>query len=191
MQQPIDFIIPLSESFSLELAQELQQTEKLLEIPYIQQTKKNWCWATCATMLSKFATQKELTICEAASKLIPEGRCCSATGECDRTCTVDEVKKLHKLLGMDSTHRGNSITFDEIHNQITLINSPIEVAFRWTGGGGHVAIVHGSDMLARTVHVNDPWPDRGSCVVNFDQLESAYGLGNWFDTWTDIKKADS
>jgi hypothetical protein len=97
------------------------------------------------------------------------------------------VHELHVQLGIQSTHRGSAIGLDDLYQQIVVEGVPVQVAFFWYGGGGHVALVHGIDKQAQTVNINDPWPDRGQIVVPFSQLLGAYGSGDWGDCWTDIK----
>jgi hypothetical protein len=167
-----------------------------LEVPYIFQTAQNWCWATCAAMLSRFILGNNLTICQAASTLIPNGNCCNGAppegtfnptwdnATCNRTCYYLEVAQLHRLLGMQSTRATGVISFDQIFQQIAVLQRPVEVAFVW--GKGHVALVVGVDKRSKWVTINDPWRDFGHRSVPFSDLQSAYGLGSWDDTWSDI-----
>lgn len=175
---------------------------RILNVQYISQTVSNWCWATCATMLSRFVLGSSLKICAAASKLIPSGGCCSGApdegtfdrswdkGSCNRTCTVDEVQQLHGILGMSSVHIIGSVSFADLQHEIAASGRPVEVAYSWTGGGGHVAIVQGIDASTRTIYVHDPWPDYGQTVVPYENLLTAYGKGTWFHTWIGITNAN-
>ena len=202
-QRPIEFMIPAELGSSVEPQFDGPPDKRILGVPYVGQTAGNWCWATCATMLSRFTLKSNLSICQAASTLIPAGNCCAgapAEGSfnndwdkptCNRTCTVSEVQQLHGMLGMQSTHAGGAITFDQLHDQIAGSGHPVEVAFSWFGGGGHVVVAQGVDKQTQSVNINDPWPDTGPVVVPFSKLLSAYGLGSWFDAWTGIKAVGS
>lgn len=196
-QTPIVFYVPDEVSLGLGAA----SIRRVLTVPYLSQPVSNWCWATCATMLSHFVTNRTLKICEAASTLIPKDGCCAGApeegtfdrswnrGSCNRTCSVSEVRLLHGRLGMASTHIAGSVSFEELRAEIVDAGRSVEVAYRWTHGGGHVALVCGIDGATRNVNINDPWPDYGQMVVPYDTLVSAYGLGTWFHTWTGISTA--
>lgn len=168
---------------------------------YLSQTVSNWCWATCATMLSRFlVTGSSIRICEAASRLIPQDACCVGAppegtfnttwqkGNCNRTCTVEEVVTLHGMLGLHSRHVDGMISFEDLVNEIAVEGRPVEVAYLWSGfgAGGHVALVQGIDPATRTVNIHDPWPDNNVIVGPFNDLVTAYGKGTWFHTWIDI-----
>ena len=200
-QAPIDFVTPadsvLASAGAVGIGHGPMARE--LPVPYLSQTVTNWCWATCATMLSRYCKSSSLKICEAASLLIGNTCCKGAPqegtfdptwtyGSCNRTCSVAEVVELHGKIGLSSTHQGSAVSFDTLKNEI-IANRAIEVAYSWTGGGGHVAIAYGFNSTTSSVNVNDPWPDTGQIVVPFDQLASAYGKGSWFDTWTGISTA--
>jgi len=200
-QSLVEFSLP-----EIELGGEATPTEQALEIPYVQQLASEWCWATCATMVTRFVFQNSVKICEVVSTLIRDQSCCTgvpAEGDpetdtsatffrthtpCNRTAKVAEIVQLYDRLGIQSTHRGGKIDFDALCDQIITAGSPIEVAFKWDGGGGHVALVRGVIKESGIVRVNDPWPDTGEVLVPFSQLESAYGRGAWFDSWSGIKK---
>ncbi len=194
-QSPIPFVVPASVTVGL------GAPPTLLSVPYLSQTVTNWCWATCVTMLVRF-WGGTITICQAASKLIPNDGCCTEApeegsfdrfwkkGTCNRTCTVDEVGELHRRLGLVSNRSAGQISFDALAEEVAANGRPIEVAYAWTGGGGHVAIVRGIDADTQTVYICDPWPDYGQTVAQFNELRTAYGKGTWFETWTGIGKAE-
>jgi hypothetical protein len=200
-QSPVEFSLP-----SVTLGGQ-GLSEQTLDVPYLRQTASQWCWATAATMVLRFILQNDKKICQVASTLITDHNCCDgapaeqdgATTDvgstflrsntpCNRTATVAEVSQLYSKLGIQSVHRGQKINFETLSDQISSKKSPIEVAFAWLGGGGHVAVVRGVIKQSQFVRINDPWPDTGEALIPFSQLESAYGKGNWFDCWTDLRK---
>jgi hypothetical protein len=197
-QTPIDFFLPevaLGDALSPETS---------LDVPYLKQTASNWCWATSAAMVSRFIFGQAIKICEVASTLIDGQECCNSAPDegsvqtnadpdfvhkatpCNRTISVTEVAKLYSLLRMQCNHRASKISFADIADQIVR-GHPVEVAFIWIGGGGHVAVVRAVMPSAQMVRINDPWPDTGEVIVPFSELETAYGKGKWFDCWTDIQ----
>lgn len=207
-QLPVEFSLPEVSlgGGEVSLGDEAEAVEQALDIAYLQQPASEWCWATCATMATRFIFQNTATICQVVSTLINGQNCCngvppegdpdsnaSATffrtpTPCNRAAKVTEIIQLYDKLGIQSTHRGGKIDFDSLCDQITTTGSPVEVAFSWLGGGGHVALVRGVTKDTQIVRVNDPWPDTGEVLVPFSQLQSAYGRGTWFDSWTNIAK---
>lgn len=197
MQRPITFNVPASDSQAF-VGIGAADTRRILNVPYLNQPVTNWCWATCATMLSRFLKSTDLKICEAVSKLIPTDSCCVGApqegsfdqrwtkGSCNRTCSVSEVGLLHTQLGLSSTHTRGNVSFEELRNEIVIAGRPVEVAYAWTGGGGHVALVQGVDADTQNLNIHDPWPDNGQMVIPYSSLVTAYGKGSWFHTWTNI-----
>jgi hypothetical protein len=196
-QSPVEFALPSVTLGAVAI-------EQKLDVPYVKQTASEWCWATSATMVSRFLFHGAIKICQVVSTLIEDQDCCNGapaengatTGKgptfwsatpCNRTASVAEVGQLYTLLGIQFTHRGTKIDFETLC-EVVGAGSPVEVAFAWTGTGGHVAVVRGVSKESQTVRINDPWPDKGEMLVHFSQLETAYGLGEWFDCWTDLRK---
>jgi hypothetical protein len=79
------------------------------------------------------------------------------------------------------------LAFETVHDEIQH-SRPVEVAYALTGGIGHVALVvqSGHFQGRPVVRVNDP--RFGTGRVDFQELRKAYGLGNWFASWTGIRK---
>lgn len=200
MQTPIEFELP-----EVDLGGG-SPTDRILDVPYLQQPASNWCWATCAVMVARFLQNSSLRICQLVSMHFENEQCCdgapmenSATANsgsdffrantpCNKTIKAAHVSPVYSKLGIRSNHRGQKIDFATLAEQISVLGSPVEVAFSWLGGGGHVAIVRGVIIQSRMVRVSDPWPDTGEVIIPFSELETAYGRGQWFDCWTDLVK---
>ncbi|MFG1345508.1 papain-like cysteine protease family protein [Xanthobacter autotrophicus DSM 431] len=199
-QKPIEFELPSVNLGSGESA------DRILDVPYAQQPASNWCWATCTVMVAHFLLNSSIKICQLVSTHFSAQQCCdgaptenSATANsgsaffwaqtpCNKTIKVSQVSPLYAALGIQSQHRGRKIDFATLADQIATLGCPVEVAFSWLGGGGHVALVRGVSMKSQMVRVSDPWPDTGDVIVPFSQLETAYDRGQWFDCWTDLRK---
>ena len=180
--------------------------DRILGVPYLQQPASNWCWATCTVMVSRFLLNISTGICQLVSNHFEGQQCCegaptenSATANsgseffwaatpCNKTIKAAHVSPLYSKLGIQSNHRGQKIDFATLADQIANLGSPVEVAFAWFGGSGHVVVVRGVSMQSRMVRVSDPWPDTGEAIIPFSELETAYGRGEWFDCWTDFRK---
>jgi hypothetical protein len=200
-QTPINFALPDVELGGGPLA------DSILDMPYLQQPASLWCWATCAVMVSRLLLDSSTKICQIVSTHFSSQQCCDgaptensaaansgseffwAATPCNKTIKAAQVSPLYSELGIQSKHRGQGIDFATLADQISN-GSPVEVAFAWLGGGGHVAVVMGVSVQSQMVRVNDPWPDTGEVLIPFSQLETAYGRGKWFDCWTDLRKQE-
>ena len=81
-QTLIEFALPM-----VTLGGDEQLAEQTLDVPYLRQTASEWCWATSATMVSRFLFQSAIKICQVASTLIADQDCCAAAPAEDGTGT--------------------------------------------------------------------------------------------------------
>jgi hypothetical protein len=199
-QKPIEFLLP-----QVELG---GPADRILDVPYLQQPASNWCWATCTVMVSRFLLNDSIGICQLVSTHFSAQQCCNdapteneptansgseffwARTPCNKTIKAAHVSQIYSRLGIESNHRGQKIAFAALADQINNLGSPVEVAFSWLGGGGHVVVVNGVNMESQMVRISDPWPDTGEVIVPFSELETAYGRGEWFDCWTNLRKQE-
>ncbi len=200
VQTPIEFALPDVNLGGPE--------ERILDVPYLQQPASNWCWATCAVMVSRFLLNTSTRICQLVSTQFSDQPCCSgaptengatansgseffwAGTPCNKTIKAAHVSPLYSRFGIESNHRGQKIDFATLADQVNNLGSPVEAAFSWLGGGGHVVVIRGISMQSQMVRISDPWPDTGEVLVPFSQLETAYGRGQWFDCWTNLRKQE-
>ena len=163
---------------------------RTLNMPQICQEQTNWCWAACTEMVLHYYNNPDARQCEFANWLFDQTQCCEdpANPACNRTCSGNEVQDVYTNWNILSTLIEGDVPFDVLQAEIDA-GRPVEVAFEWTGGGGHVAIVSGwdTDSPDPFVHVNDPAADRLS-RVRYKELLAAYGRGRWILTWTGIQR---
>jgi hypothetical protein len=100
---------------------------------------------------------------------------------------VNDVSRVYSQWGIRSALTGSSVSFSTLDWEVSS-SRPVEVAYLWAGGGGHVALVIQTGVVnnQQAVRVNDP--AYGSGGVLYSDLLTAYGLGTWFATWTDIRR---
>ena len=162
---------------------------RTLNVPQIAQEQRYWCWAACTDMVLHYYDNPDARQCEFANWLFQQTQCCEdpTSPACDRGCYANQVAAVYGNWNILSAHIEGTVPFADLQAEIDA-GRPVEVAFYWTGGGGHVVIVRGWDTneTGPFVRVNDP--HYGSVGVYYDDLLTAYGLGQWVHTWTGIQR---
>jgi len=162
---------------------------KSLSVPQINQEQTQWCWAACADMVLHYYGNSGVRQCDFANWLFGQTGCCASPSSpvCNQPCAVNDVQRVYTQWGILSAPSSGTVPFSTLEFEING-DRPVEVAYAWTGGGGHVAVVSGWDRNATGpfVRINDP--AYGSGGVYYSDLLTAYGLGTWFYTWTGIRR---
>lgn len=162
---------------------------KSLNVPQIAQEQTQWCWAACADMVLHYYGNTGIRQCELANWLFGLPGCCSnpSSSLCNRPCQVADVSRVFMNYGVRSSGGNGTVSFSTLQFELNG-DRPVEVAYSWNGGGGHVAIVRGWDQNSTGpfLRVNDP--AYGSGGVYYSDLLTAYGLGTWFYTWIGIRR---
>jgi len=175
-----------------------------LPVRRIRQIRSNWCWAACVDMVLEFFGQPEVRQCVVVGKKLTQP-CCSDpfADKFDVACEEQEIRSVWKKLGVTSQahlgengHRG-FLKEEELLAELKA-GRPVQVGFKWEGGGGHVVIIRGWRRTSNGGFflVNDPWnwtadevPDliKGQGRVRYDELRQAYGMGKWRWTWSRLE----
>ena len=152
------------------------------------------CWLTCFSdskprgrwvLLEMPYGNTGVRQCDMANWLFGQAGCCTSPGSsrCNRPCQVSDVSRVYSNWGIRSRHQNFQVPYPTLRSEIDS-NMPVEVAYQWNGGGGHVAVVMGWQS-GNFLKVNDPWYGRRG--VRYSSLQSAYGQGSWFATWIGIQ----
>jgi hypothetical protein len=153
------------------------------------QEQRNWCWAASAQMILHYYGSMSLRQCDLANWAFGVGGCCNAPSSslCDQPISDAKISQLFSAYGLQSSYTAGTVPSGVLQFEIDL-NRPVQVAYSWTGGGGHVAVVIGWDTNATGtfLRVNDP--AQGSGGFYYSDLLTAYGLGVWDATWTNIRR---
>ena len=164
-----------------------------LNVPMIKQTESNWCWAACADMVTHYYGNTGLAQCDFANFLFSLNACCAAPSSalCNSGCQLNDVSKVFSRYGISSSLTQSNVSFSTLDFEISN-SRPVEVAYYWLDSqgkivGGHVALVIQTGVAngQQAVRVNDP--AYGSGGVLFSDLITAYGMGTWVATWTNIR----
>ncbi len=171
---------------------------------HFAQERSRWCWAACAQMVADYYGSI-VTQCALAHNLFDEEDCCesgsSFNSDCDQACSSAHVARrmYPTVLNLGGDRRFASISFSEIDTEIAGNRRPVLVGLQWTEpgmGGGHLVAISGFSL-------DDEFPDDGWLTVHdplegddpqievrYSYLESAYGLGEWRDSWVNIGRIE-
>ena len=140
-QSPVQFFLP-----SVPLGDELfgGPTEQTLPVPYLRQTASEWCWATSATMVSRFLLQNGIKICQVVSTLIVDQDCCNGAPSedeapadggptfiqsatpCNRTISAAQVDQLYSLLASSLYIVGRKLISKRFAIKFPLFGAPLK-----------------------------------------------------------------
>eukprot|EP01133_Synstelium_polycarpum_P011098 gene11098-12931_t len=183
----------ISNKLKIKTGQPLRATTSL-NIPLLKQEQTNWCWAACATMISRYYGHSAVTQCSCANLRLGQSSCCQipSSALCNVGASDPEVTRLFRLLNLKSAYQASTLSFGLLVVE-TGSGRPVEVGYTWRNqgtqqGGGHVAVVIGTATInnKQVVEVNDP--AYGKVSVLYADLLTAYNLGNWDATWTGIQE---
>lgn len=155
-----------------------------LTMAYMQQQQNNWCWAACCEMVFHHAgVNTTVSQCDMATAQFG-GACCSAptSAACDQGNWPENT---YGHYAFHYTKRQNSISLADVQAEINA-NRPVEIYYAWNGGGAHVALIVGY-YANGDVEVYDPWGSYGPGRRAFSYVQSAYNLGAWTLSYTDLR----
>jgi hypothetical protein len=133
---------------------------KSLNIPLEPQHTPMWCWAASGQMVMRYVAGAEVPQCDQANVHFARTDCCQSP------TPQDCVKGGHadySYWGVDSQAHPASLTFEQLKAEIDA-NRPVGFRWAWTGGGAHLMVIIGYQILAgeQMLLVNNPWPpDKG------------------------------
>jgi hypothetical protein len=70
-----------------------------------------------------------------------------------------------------------------------IAGRPVEIAFAWFQGGGHVALVRGFKKETSQSYVSDPWFGENS--MTYLQICNGYDIGKWVASYGRFFKLSS
>jgi peptidase C39-like protein len=161
---------------------------KTLNVPWIKQEQKNWCWAGCHHMAFRYYGNLTIRQCDMASYLfgVPNNGCCSAPSStlCDKGANANQIVQVYNAFGLRCTASAGTIFFGAVQLEIDMGN-PVECGIKWNGPGGHAILIIGW-YDQQKVYVNDPWYGHGQ--VSYNDVVTGYGNGNWIVSFTGIRR---
>lgn len=143
-----------------------------LPVPLIPQQTNEWCWAASGQMIMNYLGATAVTQCQQANNELGRSDCCMSPTP--SACIKGGYTQFDKYNFNTTQYGGGALPFSMLKSEIDS-NRPVEFAWSWTGGGGHVMVAVGYSVDSsgnQWVYSNNPWPPN---VGNHDVLSySAY-----------------
>jgi hypothetical protein len=150
-------------------------------VPYIQQSETNWCWAACGEMIMqpRGIPQTQCTLASTQFTL----QCCPSPGA-PKGCNVGAWPDLaYPNRGLPTSRIKYPLSQATVSAELAA-GRPVQVCYQWAGSRStHVALIV-DEYANGDFEVFDPWPSYGRGRRQFSQIQSAYGLGAWIQSFT-------
>jgi hypothetical protein len=155
-----------------------------LNVAYIEQEQDNWCWAACCEMVFNFNGVNNVRQCDMSSAQFG-GDCCASPSS--SACNQGNwPENTYGHYAFNCTKNSVALSLAAVQAEIDS-NRPVEVYYAWTGGGAHVALVIGYYDNG-DLEVFDPWSSYGPGRRPYSYVLSAYGMGSWTLTYSNLRK---
>jgi hypothetical protein len=141
----------------------------VLDVNLVPQHRDFWCWAAATEMISTYHGSR-VDQCDSANFVhgVPPNCCTGCSGDCPGwgpawAASIAQIQNNWNHWNYSFSYEARALTWQELVSAIYPIRSPVFAAWYWTGGGGHVVVARGYELLgdgSRLVYVLDPWaPD--------------------------------
>jgi hypothetical protein len=148
-----------------------------------------WCWAASGQMCMEYLGGS-VTQCDEANRQFTRTDCCTdpVTGNCVKSGWPEFDK-----YGFTSSLTNNTaLSWDEITNQIYCQKKPVTFSWAWDGGGGHMMVLTGYQVISGVKYVTiiDPLPvDVGDQkLITYDEYVSSPGDHTHWNDYYNITK---
>ena len=150
-------------------------------VPYVQQSETNWCWAACGEMIMRPKAIPQ-TRCSLASSQFTL-QCCPSPGA-PSACNRGAWPHLaYPGAGLPTTRTTSQLKQSFVSAELAA-GRPVQVCYQWTGSRStHVALIV-DEYPNGDFEVFDPWHSYGRGRRQFSQIQNAYGLGTWIQSFT-------
>lgn len=148
---------------------------------YVKQSETNWCWAACGEMMMRPRGIAQ-SQCSLASKQFNLS-CCPSPGAqrgCNLGCWPDQA---YPKSGLGTTRVMSPMSQAAVSAELAA-GRAVQVCYQWKGSRStHVALIV-DEYSNGDFEVYDPWPSYGPGRRQFSQIQGAYGLGAWIQSFT-------
>jgi Papain-like cysteine protease AvrRpt2 len=156
-----------------------------LDFTMQDQKQTLWCWAaTTVSVSAYYDPETDWTQCALVNAERGLTTCCDdgSTEECDQVNVLDAP-----LRRADVLHRKErgSVTYHVIRQEIDA-GRPLAFRVRWSGGGGHFAVIEGYQSSGDTwIAIDDPDPGYSAVDLPVSTLTGGTyrGTGSWTHTY--------
>jgi hypothetical protein len=152
-----------------DLARSLGLASKLLAVAVAPQEGRNWCWAACASAVSRFYDPgNEWTQCAVANATLSRTDCCEVPSSCDK---IQEVKIALTRTGNLALGQNDPIAGAALRAQLGR-GHPVVARVDFGKGRGHFVVIEGS-LPAGFFRIRDPG-DEGTLDMTLNTLLRRY-----------------
>ena len=129
---------------------------KILPVPLKPQETNMWCWAASGQMIMNYLGATGVTQCDQANRELGRTDCCASPTP---SACVKGGHTQFDQYNFDLDYADGALSFSALSSEIDA-NRPVEFAWSWTGGGGHVMVAVGYTTINNVNYVYDqnPWP---------------------------------
>lgn len=155
-----------------------------------QETEK-WCWAASGEMVMKtLRPRTKVTQCDEANRRFGLSECC------DRPTPIKCVEggwPEFSKYNFNYEVKQGPLDFNEVQHEIFCDKRPFAFAWHWVGGGGHMMVVTGYEIVNGTRYVikDDPWPPnqgQDSVAITYDFFVKGSDHTHWNDYYKVVPK---
>lgn len=147
-----------------------------------------WCWAASGEMVMDFLGTN-VSQCDEANKRFGRTDCCNSP--VPGACVNGGWPEFGKYGFTFHTTSNAPLSWSDLQKQIHCKKRPFAYSWHWSGGGGHMMIVHGYVRVLgmNFVAINDPWPPNvgDQRILTYAAYVSGSGYTHW-DDYYDVTK---
>ena len=160
-----------------------------LPVPLLPQTTDKWCWAASGQMCMQFIGTTDVRQCVQANNKFGLSNCCNAIVPGD--CINGSFPEFEKYNFSCNRTSNNALSWNEIKKQISCLHKPVAFTWKYNGGGGHMMVLTGYQVVGneKLVVVNDPLEvNIGSTyTLSYDEYVSSSIHTHWDDFYNITK----
>ena len=151
----------------------------VLNVTQRNQEMDQWCWDASSQMVLEFHgnsySQQAIADWAVGGQNVPN-YLYGSTDSNYKGC--DEV--LSHFGSISSEGLAYAMSLSTLTSEMDA-GRPVVLRWGWDSGGGHIAVIHGTD--GNTVYVRDPWPANGPQIQSYAWVCRPYGnSGTWTHT---------
>jgi papain like cysteine protease AvrRpt2 len=150
-----------------------------------------WCWAASGQMVMKtLRPRTNVTQCDEANKRFGLSECCNRPTPVK--CVEGGWPEFSKYY-FDSDIKKGPLDFSEVQQEIFCNKRPFAFSWHWVGGGGHMMVATGYQIVAGTKYIikDDPWPPnqgQDSVAITYDFYVQGSDHTHWDDYYKVVPK---
>jgi hypothetical protein len=147
-----------------------------------QQTLE-WCWASCAVGVARFLKLDTIPTEAGLANLLTGRNDCDSKptpSRCIVPASGQQIDEIYDAIGIGRVGPDEPLSIVTLLGEL-IAKRPVEIAFAWYQGGGHVALIRGFTKATSQFYVSDPW--FGENAMTYAQIANGYDIGRWVGSY--------